>query len=46
MTAIENLRAMKLQLEHQLNESPSEGVDEIALGFLEKESRGQPTVRT
>ncbi len=54
MTAIENLRTMKLQLEHQLKESPSaeerEWIEgelmkiDIALGFLEGESPSQPTV--
>lgn len=55
MTAIENLCALKLKLEHQLKTNPSaeerdwiEGelmkID-IALGFLEKESPSQPTVR-
>lgn len=54
MTAIENLRAMKLQLEHQLKESPRaeerEWIEaelmkiDVALGFLEKNPQSQPTV--
>jgi hypothetical protein len=51
MTAIENLRALKLQLEQQLKAAPSaeqrEWIEgelmkiDIALGFLEKESPSQ-----
>ena len=51
MTAIENLRALQLQLEHQLKAGPSaeqrEWIEgelmkiDIALGFLEKDSPSQ-----
>jgi hypothetical protein len=54
MTTIDNLRALKLQLEHQLKERPSaeerEWIEgelmkiDIALSFLEKEAPSQPTV--
>ena len=54
MTAIENLRALKLQLEQQLKASPAaeerEWIEgelmkiDIALSFLEKVSPSQPTV--
>jgi hypothetical protein len=54
MTAIENLRAMKRQLEHQLKENPSaeqrEWIEgelikiDVALGFLETNSPSQPAV--
>jgi len=53
MTAIENLRALKLQLEQQLKAGPSaeqrEWIEgelmkiDVALGFLEKDSASQPT---
>jgi hypothetical protein len=52
MTAIENLRAMKLQLEHQLKESPSaeerEWIEgelikiDIALSFLNDAAENHP----
>ena len=54
MTTIENLHALKLQLEQQLKTSQSAEEGEwiegelmkidIALSFLEKESPSQPTV--